>query len=142
MAENKTAPTDIDPLDFLGSVQPERRREDGLALDRLFRRATGFDPVMWGDSIVGYGRYAYTYKSGRTGAFLATGFSPRKANLVLYIMPGYADYADILGDLGKHRLGRSCLYINKLSDVDSDVLERLIVTGLKDLNAIWPVQLR
>ena len=139
MAANATAPTDFDPQDFLQSVEPARRREDGFRLDRLFRDVTGFVPVMWGSSIVGYGRYAYTYKSGRTGEFLATGFSPRKANLVLYIMPGYADYGDLLKDLGKHKLGKSCLYINKLADVELEVLARLVRAGLDDLNAIWPV---
>ncbi len=95
---------------------------------------------MWGPTIVGYGQYHYTYDSGRQGDFLATGFSPRKSNLSIYIMPGYADFQTILDRLGKHKIGKSCLYINKLVDVDLDVLAELIRAGLADLAAKWPVQ--
>jgi len=108
-------------------------------LDVLFRKATGFIPQMWGGSIVGYGRYHYRYASGREGDFLATGFSPRKAAYSIYIMPGYQDYGAILSRLGKHKTGKSCLYVNRLADIDLTVLEELIRQGLKDLNAIWPV---
>ncbi len=94
---------------------------------------------MWGPTIIGYGSYDYVYESGRSGRFLATGFSPRKANLVLYIMPGYDEANPILARLGKHRMGRSCLYSNKLADVDRDVLAELIRHGLDRLNGIWPV---
>ncbi len=140
MAENKTQPTEVDVADFLAQVEPEQRRIDGQRLDALFREVTGFEPRMWGPTIVGYGRYHYVYDSGREGDYLATGFSPRKANLVLYIMPGYADFGDILDRLGKHKLGKSCLYINKLADVDETVLAELIRAGLKDLDSRWKVQ--
>lgn len=139
MSTNKTQPTDQTPADFIASVEPARRREDGLALLSFFHAVTGFDPVMWGPSIIGFGRYHYVYKTGREGDFLATGFSPRKASLSLYIMPGYQNYGSILARLGKHKLGRSCLYVNKLADIDMDVLAELIRAGLKDLDAIWPV---
>lgn len=95
---------------------------------------------MWGPTIVGYGSYDYSYESGRTGSFLATGFSPRKTNLSIYIMPGYEDFSEILSRLGKHKIGKSCLYINKLADVDINVLEELIRAGLKALDAKWPVK--
>ena len=95
---------------------------------------------MWGPTIIGYGEYHYTYDSGREGDFLATGFSPRKANMVLYIMPGYQEFGEILERLGKHRTGKSCLYVNKLADIDLNVLSELIRTGLRDLDRIWPVQ--
>ena len=133
MAENRTQASDADVAAFLAGVEPARRREDGLRLDALFRRATGWRPAMWGPSIVGYGRYHYRYDSGREGEFLATGFSPRKASLVVYVMPGYGDFGDILDRLGKHRLGKSCLYINKMADIDAAVLEELIRAGLADL---------
>lgn len=139
MSENKTQPTDRKVEDFLAAVTPDRRRADAFALDALFRRVTGFDPVMWGDSIVGYGRYHYVYKTGREGDFLATGFAPRKANLSLYIMPGYADFGHIMERLGKHKTGAACLYINKLADVDMDVLEELVKAGVERLNTHWPV---
>ena len=140
MSDNKTQPTQLAPRAFLNTVEPARRRQDGLVLLDLFERVTGFDPVMWGPSMVGYGRYHYRYASGREGDFLATGFSPRKASLSIYIMPGYQDYGDILRRLGKHKLGKSCLYVNKLDDIDLDVLAELIRAGLRDLDAIWPVQ--
>lgn len=87
-----------------------------------------------GPTIVGFGRYEYRYESGRQGEFLATGFSPRKARLTIYIMPGYADFGEILSRLGKHRTGKSCLYVNKLADIDEAVLEELILAGLADLS--------
>lgn len=138
-AQNKTVATQHDPRAFLGSIDHPRRRADGLVLLDLFAEVSGFEPVMWGPSIVGYGRYHYKYESGREGDFLATGFSPRKSNLSIYIMPGYQDYSAILNHLGKHKLGKSCLYVNKLGDIDLNVLRQLIRTGLKDLENIWPV---
>lgn len=140
MPQNKTRATDADVRRFLSEVEPERRREDGLALDTLFREVTGWQPQMWGPSIVGYGSYHYIYDSGREGYMCATGFSPRKASLSIYILPGYHDYGDLLTNLGKHKLGKSCLYVNKLADVDTEVLKHLIRAGLEDLNKKWPVK--
>ena len=139
MAENKTQPTVQAVSEFIATVEPQRRHDDAVTLDALFQKITGWEPRMWGPSIIGYGQYHYTYDSGREGDFLATGFSPRKANLVIYIMPGYADFSDILGRLGKHKLGKSCLYINKLADVDIEVLRELVSAGLDDLSSRWPV---
>lgn len=137
--ENKTQATDADVTAFLKAVAHPVRRADGLALDALFQRVSGFKPRMWGPSLVGYGRYDYTYESGRQGSFLATGFSPRKANLSIHIMPGYADYGEMLDRLGKHKKAVSCLYVNKLADIDLAVLEEIIGAGLRDLGALWPV---
>ena len=142
MAENKTQPTDQNVAAFLAAVEHPARRADALALDQLFRDLTGFEPVIWGTSIVGYGRYHYTYKTGRQGDFLACGFAAQKARLSLYIMPGYQDMGDLMGRLGKHKTGAACLYINKLADVDMAVLEQIIRRGLEQLNAIWPVEPR
>lgn len=89
--------------------------------------------------MIGYGRYAYRYASGRSGEFLATGFAPRKVELSIYIMPGYQDFADLLAELGPHRKGKSCLYIRRLEAVDQQVLATLIRKGLEDLGAQWPV---
>lgn len=139
MAENKTTPTTQAVTEFLSQVSPDRRQEDAQVLHDLFAQVTGFKPKMWGPTIVGYGRYHYRYASGREGDHLATGFSPRKANLVIYIMPGYADFSEILDRLGKHKKGKSCLYINKLADIDLDVLAELIRAGLADLATHWPV---
>lgn len=138
--DNKTMATEASVKDFLASVEPERKRQDAEALDALFRRVTGFQPRMWGPTIVGYGQYHYRYATGREGDFLATGFSPRKASLSIYIMPGYGDFGDLLARLGKHKTGKSCLYVSKLADIDLEVLEELIAAGLRDLNTHWPVE--
>lgn len=140
MSANKTQPTLATPESFIASVDHDGRRKDAETLLDLFRRVTGWTPRMWGPSIVGFGEYHYKYDSGREGDFLATGFSPRKANLSIYIMPGYEDYGDTLSRLGKHKMGKSCLYINKLDDIDLGVLEELIRAGLDDLSKKYPVK--
>jgi hypothetical protein len=130
--ENKTKATDVEPKDFIASIEPEKKRADGEALLQLFNRVTGMKPKMWGPSIIGYGRYHYKYETGREGEFMMTGFSPRKANLSIYIVPGYRfpEMQEKLSRLGKHKLGKSCLYINKLADVDLAVLEEIVADGL------------
>ena len=139
-ASNKTQATAASVKAFLDAVEPERKHEEARQLDELFRKVTGWQPRMWGPSMVGYGEYHYTYASGREGDFLATGFSPRKAKHSIYIMPGYGDYGPILERLGKHSIGKSCLYVNKLADIDLDVLAELIEFGLKDLAEKYPVK--
>jgi hypothetical protein len=134
-ADLKTKPTKVDPIDFVEAIDHDTRRSDAHVLLDLFGRVTGMKPKMWGPSIVGYGRYEYHYESGREGEFMMTGFSPRKANLVVYIMPGYRDMTAKLERLGKHKLGKSCLYINKLADIDLDVLADIIAEGLAHLRA-------
>jgi hypothetical protein len=136
--DTKTHATPVDPRSFIEAVDQPVRRADALVLDDLYRRITGWRPRMWGQTIVGYGSYHYVYDSGREGDSLAAGFSPRKANLSLYIVPGYQDYDAILSRLGKYKMGKSCLYINNLSDVAMGVLEELIRTGVTDLAKIYP----
>ncbi|MEP2946533.1 MAG: DUF1801 domain-containing protein [Lentilitoribacter sp.] len=131
MSDAKTKPTDASVADFINAVENKRRREDALILADLFKQTSGYDPVMWGESIIGYGQYRYKYKSGREGEWMLTGFSPRKAHQVIYLMGCYVDDGfdeqDLLfSKLGKHKMGASCLYINKLSDIDISVLEELI----------------
>jgi Domain of unknown function (DU1801) len=140
MSENKTKPTDATPQEFLATVEPEKRRAQSFELLKFFEDITGWKARMWGPSIIGFGEYHYKYDSGREGDFLATGFSPRKANLVLYIIPGYQDYGPILERLGKHKLGKSCLYINKLEDIDMEVLAELVRAGLADLSKKYVVK--
>ena len=139
-ARNKTLPSEHSVADFLATVQPARKAQEAQLLDRLFRDVTGYAPMMWGSSIIGYGRYHYRYASGREGDFLATGFSPRKTAHSIYIMPGYADFSEILSRLGKHKMGKSCLYVNKLADVDLGVLSALIRAGLDELAKRWEIQ--
>lgn len=124
--------------DYLAGLE-EPRLSEAHRLIAIFRKETGFEPVLWGPSIVGFGRYDYTYETGRKGSHLATGFSARKAELVVYILPGYSDFSAILADLGPHRIGKSCLYIKDLDRVNEDALRRLIRAGLVDLAKHWPV---
>jgi hypothetical protein len=139
MAENKTKQTEIKPKDFIAKLDNDTRREDALALLKLFRKITGWTPTMWGPSIIGFGAYHYNYDSGRTGSICATGFSPRKANLVIYAGTG-PKTAALLKKLGKHKGGlQQCLYINKLADVDLDVLEQVIRVGLEQTKKTWLV---
>lgn len=139
MSGNKTQQTEVAVQEFISRVEHATRRADSILLDKMFRKITGWQPKMCGPTIVGYGSYHYIYDSGREGDFCATGFSPRKASLSVYIMPGYQDFGEILYRLGKHKMGKACLYINKLADVDLAVLEELIRAGLKDLDAKWSV---
>ncbi len=139
MIEKIFGSSEREVANFIASVDNPVRRQDAAALDMLFRQATGFVPRLWSGSIIGYGRYHYRYESGREGDAPATGFSPRKANLVVYIMPGYTDFGSILGRLGKYKIGKSCLYLNKLADIDVDVLAELVKAGLDDLGSRWTI---
>ncbi|WP_121063423.1 DUF1801 domain-containing protein [Chachezhania antarctica] len=124
---------------FLEALAPAAKAADARVLDGLFREVTGFAPLLWRGGMLGYGLYHYTYQTGHSGTSLATGFSPRAKAHSIYIMPGYQDYGQILDRLGKHRTGKACLYVNKLADIDLDVLRELIATGLRDLETRWPV---
>lgn len=139
MSTNVTRMHDGSVAAFMDGVTPAGRQADARLLDQQFRDETGFAPRLWGPSILGYGWYHYRYASGREGDFLATGFSPRKANMVVYILPGYTDFSDILAELGPHRLGKSCLYLGRLAKTDLAVLRRLIRAGLDDLATRWEV---
>ena len=125
MATQKTRETAASVEEFLNGIE-NRRREDGLAMLELMREVTGEEARMWGSSIVGFGSYHYVYESGREGDAMLTGFSPRKQNLAIYVMPGFSAYDSLLDKLGKHKTGKSCLYINKLADVDLKVLRTLV----------------
>jgi hypothetical protein len=126
MAELKTQKTGASVTDFLNAVEHPKRRQDSFAILDLMREITGEEPAMWGPSIVGFGGYHYKYASGREGDWFLTGFSPRKQNLTLYIMPGFDRYENLLAQLGKFKTGKSCLYVNKLEDVNLDVLRELV----------------
>lgn len=128
--ENKTRPTGQDVVTWLESVENTQRREDAFAVLDLMKRVTGCEPVLWGPSIIGFDQYHYKYDSGREGDFLLVGFSPRKANLVLYIMTGFDGEAELMANLGKYKTGKSCLYVNRLADIDIGVLETLLVRSV------------
>ncbi len=124
MAESKTTPTDMSVDAFLDGVEHPVRRADGKAVRAMMERVTGEPAVMWGPSIVGFGSYHYRYASGHEGDTCRVGFSPRSANLVLYV-GGFPDYDALLAKLGKYRRSRACLYLNKLADADPAVLEKI-----------------
>ena len=138
MSELKTRPNDSSVEAFIEAVDHPRRREDARVLLDLICRVTGEKPVMWGPSIVGFGSYHYRYASGQEGDWPIAGFSPRKQNLSIYIMPGFGKYGDLLSRLGKHKTGKSCLYVNKLSDVDIDVLENLVREAAMEMKRKYP----
>jgi hypothetical protein len=126
MAQLKTQKNDASVEEFLDSVANERKRQDSYAILELMQDVTGEEPAMWGTSIVGFGSYHYKYASGRENDWFLVGFSPRKQNLTLYIMSGFDEYESLLANLGKHKTGKSCLYINKLEDVDQSTLRELV----------------
>ena len=137
---NKTQQTPFSPEAFIAGIDHPRRKADAETLLGWFGDITGLKPKMWGPSIIGYGRYHYKYESGREGDMLMTGFSPRKASLVLYIMPGYEGMDALLARLGKHKTGAGCLYINTLADVDMDVLREMVEEGvahMRDTYETW-----
>jgi hypothetical protein len=133
-AKTKSAP--LNREEWLAGVEADRRAEAERLLT-IFGEETGWEPRLWGASMVGFGRYEYRYDSGHGGESFATGFSPRKAELSIYILPGYADFGAILSRLGPHRLGKSCLYVKRLAGIDEAVLRELIAAGLADLGRRW-----
>jgi len=133
MAELKTKRNQGDVDAFLNSVENDKKRQDSFTILELMKQVTGKEPEMWGGSIVGFGSYHYKYASGREGDWFVTGFSPRKQNLTLYIMAGFDEYEQLLGKLGKHSIGKSCLYIKKIEDIDMDVLKELVQKSVKHM---------
>jgi len=135
MAEMKTKPTGESVESFLNKISDEERREDCFQVAKIMEEITGEKPKMWGPSIVGFGSYHYKYDSGREGDWLVTGFSPRKKDLTLYIMMGFEKHIELMEKLGRHSVGKSCLYIKRLSDVHVPTLRKLIKNSVKDHKA-------
>jgi len=133
MTELKTKRNKGDVEAFLNNVPDEKKRRDSFTILELMKKVTGKEPAMWGDSIIGFGSYHYKYASGREGDWFLTGFSPRKQNLTLYIMAGFDEYERLLGKLGKHSIGKSCLYIKKTDDIDVDVLKELVKRSVEHM---------
>jgi hypothetical protein len=143
MAELKTKQTDEDVNGFLDSVADEKKRKDCQTISELMSEITGESAKMWGPGIVGFGKYHYKYASRQEGDWMLTGFSPRKQNISLYLMAGYVmlenpEFENILKDLGKHKLGKGCLYINKLEDININRLKELIVISVEFLREKYP----
>jgi hypothetical protein len=137
-SENKTQPTSADVTAFLDTVADEEQRKDAFAICAMLERVSGKPATMWGPSIIGCGQYHYVYDSGREGDMCRIGFSLRTGKTVLYIVDGFPAHADLLAKLGKHKTGKACLYIKRLSDVDEDVLEQLCRASLS-MTAVVPL---
>ncbi len=145
MSGAKTAPTSANVSDFIAAIAPVSKRDDAILIDGIYRRITGHDPAMWGPSIIGYGSYYTTYASGRDVHWLRAGFSPRKAKHSFYLMGGFCDDLSQgrrqrqFHALGTHALGKSCLYINRLDDVDLAVLEEILVEDWAIMERLFPL---
>lgn len=137
-SELKTQPTDVPPADFIASVDHAGRREDSTKLCALLQEITGDKPVMWGPSIIGFGRYTYVNTTKKPADWPIIGFSPRKANMTLYIMPGFTERPDLMEGLGKYRTSVSCLYFNRLSDLDEGRLRRLCRWSVEAMRERYP----
>jgi hypothetical protein len=140
MAQNKTIENDASVSEFLNSIEDPRRRSDAKKVAAIMRRVTGKRARIWGTSIVGYGKYHYKYASGREGDFMLVGFSPRKRNLAVYIMPGFAEFQALMKKLGNYTTGKSCLYVKNLEDIDVNVLEKLIERSVKAMRKRYDVK--
>ena len=133
MTELKTKKNRRSVKAFVDGIEDDQKRKDCREVMKMMRKITGKQARMWGDSIVGFGSYHYRYASGREGDFFLTGFSPRKRNLTLYVMPGFTKYGSLMKKLGKHKTGKSCLYIKTLGDVDRGVLAELIEKSVEHM---------
>lgn len=136
--ELKTKPTDQSVIEFIEAIDKPAKKEDAYRLLDIFHEETGLEPVLWGSSIIGYGSYHYKYDSGHEGEAALTGFSPRKAAHSLYLDPGDPEREVLLARLGKHKSGKSCVYINKLADIDEDVLRNMIRRTVTQVKARYP----
>lgn len=138
MYKQKTRETDKNVIEFIETVESDRKKEDAYRLLDIFTGVTGYEAKMWGPSIIGFGSYHYKYATGHEGDAPLTGFSPRKAKTSLYFATGDTEREELLKELGKHTTGKACVYINKLDDIDVKVLEQLIVRSMEFLREYYP----
>lgn len=138
MATLKTQPNRQSVEIFLETIEDQQQHSDALRILEIMQVISGEPPQMWGDSIIGFGSYHYRYASGREGDWFLTGFSPRKNKLSLYIMAGFSQYESLLQQLGKHKLGKSCLYIRRMTDINEDVLKKLISQSILHMKEQYP----
>ena len=131
MATNKTIQTDNSVIEFLKSVQDEKKRKDSFAMISIMKEQSGFEPKMWGPSIVGFGSYHYKYESGREGDAPLIGFSPRKDAISLYLRQNFDGRKSLLEKFGKHKTGKACIYFKKMDDIDTGILKKMIAASLK-----------
>lgn len=135
MTQLKTQPTDASVEDFLNGIEDETKRADCKQIAKWMQSATRSKPVLWGENIIGFGRHVYHYASGNEAIWFQIGFSPRKQNITLYLMCGFEPLQSLMQQLGKYKMGKACLYIKRLADVDTDVLRSLITESVKAMRA-------
>ncbi len=138
MAKNKTAETAESVIDFINAVADETKRKDAFELIEIMQNATGFKPKMWGPSIIGFGSYHYKYDSGHEGDAPLLGFSPRKDAISLYLSSSFENKEELLSKFGKHKAGKGCIYVKKLSDINIDVLNQMISLSVSYLQNLYP----
>lgn len=136
--KGKTQPTKVDVDTFIDALADASQRADAQVIAAMMARLSGEPATMWGTSIIGFGACRYRYESGREGEMCRVGFSPRKGQTVVYLVDGHADQTENLARLGKHKIGKSCLYFNRLSDIDQDVLEAMITASLAHMTRKYP----
>ena len=139
MAKNKTAETSVDVFDFISLVESEQKRDDSYRLIKLMQEISGYDPKMWGPSIIGFGTYHYRYESGHEGDAPILGFSPRKAAISLYIYTGLEEHQYLLEDLGKYKIGKACIYVNKLADINEKSMIAIMEKSIEWVNEKYPI---
>lgn len=137
MATNKTAETSVDVNEFINKVENEKRRTDSFALLEIFQSVTGFDPKMWGPTIIGFGKYHYQYESGHEGDAPLAGFSPRKDSLVIYMATKFENRDELLSQLGKHKSSKVCIYAKKLEDLDLQILRKIIINSMTQVKQLY-----
>ena len=142
MAELKTRPQHQSAVEFIRGIEDPKIRGDCDTLRKLMARVTGKRAVIWGTAIVGFGKYQYRYNSGHSGEYFVTGFSPRKQNLTIYIMPGFNQYKKQLGKMGRHKLGKSCLYVKNLGQVDLRALEDMVADSVRRMSEMYETDLK
>lgn len=139
MAKNKTTETETSIIDFINTfVEDEAKKKDAFELVKIMQNVTGFEPKMWGPSIIGFGSYHYKYASGHEGDAPLAGFSPRKTAISLYVYLSDENREDLLLKLGKHRAAKGCIYIKKLSDINVEILKEMTLTSVKELQKLYP----
>lgn len=140
MYEQKTKETDRDVIEFIESVDNPKKRQDAYRLLEIFQETSGYEAKMWGPSIIGFGSYHYVYPTGHEGDAALVGFSPRKAKISLYFATGDQEREALLNDFGKHTSGKGCVYINKVDDIDVEVLKKLITQSISFLQELYPAK--
>lgn len=138
MYEQKTKENDSDVMGFISEIQDEKKQKDTLLLLEIFKEATGLIPKMWGKDIIGFGNYHYKYASGHQGDSMLVGFSPRKNNFSIYLATGDAKRQELLDKLGRHKQGAACVYIDRVKDIDTDILKKLLIQSVEFLKETYP----